>query len=142
MITRKFDKESYKLNDKRAKDTIRRWLDSRGIYSHIDEDYGVDIKAYNPDTKRFSNHEVEMKNMWDGDWPCHWNTIHIPERKKKLLHNDRLFFWIIKGDCSEAWFINGGSLTDSILEEVPNRCIAQGERFFKVPIEKCKLVKF
>ena len=76
----KFNKEAYEDCDNRAKEVWRKYLDSRGIFTKVFEDYGADIQALHP-----YFHEVEIKSSWEDVWPEEWKTLHIPARKKKLL---------------------------------------------------------
>jgi hypothetical protein len=137
-MTRKpFDPAAYARNDGLAREALREFLDARGVLTVSRETYGADIVAYHP-----ARHEVEVKEIWTGPWPLEWPTVHIPERKKRLLQpGERLYFWIFNHDASEAWIIDGRSLTEEMLIEVPNSQVAKGERFYDVPVAKATHVR-
>ena len=142
MGRRKFDKESYKKNDWRGKSTVRDYLNKCRVYSFIpQEDYGADVLAYHSKVNMFIRHEAEMKNLWLGDWPEAWDTVSIPEGKKRLLDGTKIYFWVIRGDCKYAWRVDGEHLKEEYIEEVSNTSVANGEKFFRIPTNKCVLVK-
>jgi hypothetical protein len=135
-MRKEFEQEEYNLNDSRAKTAVRIFLNSVGIYTIVTEDYNSDIIALVP-----LKHEVEVKKSWIGEWPSSWDTVQIPERKKRLLNNGKVYFWVLKNDLTEAWVISGGLLTDNRLKEVPNKKVKEGERFFCIPIDLCERKK-
>jgi len=137
MIRKKFSKELYEQNDKDAKIAVRLKLDDMGVYTFSKEDYSADIKAIHR-----INHEVEVKLGWESDWPISWKTIHIPERKSKLIDGgDWVFFWVLRSDYKEAWVINSKLMNKSMLKEIPNKEISSGELFYDIPIELATKVK-
>ena len=131
-MNKPFEQEEYDQNDSRAKTAIRNHLNDKGIYTIIREDYNADIVSLVQ-----VMHETEVKKNWTGAWPTSWHTVHIPERKGRLLHSAQVIFWVLKNDLTEAWRIPGRLVTIDRLEEVPNKKIASGEKFFCIPIGLC-----
>jgi len=156
--TRRFRPESYKENDKKAKDTLIPYLESQG-HTILDskEDYGVDIKSKKNGNLYLS--EVEMKNQWNGgsqfdnlgNWNPRWKELRIPYRKYKLLQVERdadsfLNFWVIRRDCLAAWRVKDFQLQKADVKEADNKSrfsgIREGELFFHIPYEEAELVLF
>lgn len=135
MVTKAFDRQEYSRSDEPAKNVVRKHLDKLGFLTNITEDYRADITAYKP-----QYHEVEIKRVWVGDWPDEWDTIHIPERKKKLMkgHVD-LWFWILRNDLAQAWVVSAKELKQEYLKEIKNKEVSKGEFFFCIPVRKCYL---
>ena len=125
-----FNKDSYDRCDKKAKEVLRKYLDSKGILTKVFEDYGPDIQAFH---QYF--HEVEIKGSWNEIWPSHWKTIHIPARKKKYLKGGRKgFFWVLNKSCTKAKLIESKNLHDDYLKIIPNRRYPKGEYFYDILI--------
>lgn len=127
-----------------AKEALRKHLDKRGWYTNIKESRGVDIKAY---TSKLvpCDHEVEVKLVWDGEWPDEWTDVHIPERKRQLIKTaaDKghdLVFWILNKDLTRAIRILGKEVKDELLKVIPNKRVRYGEQFFCVPLDRCTFV--
>ena len=96
----KFNKDAYDACDSKAKNSLRNYLDTLGIYTQINEDYGADIKSFEEVL-----HEVEVKSTYIDKFK--WDTVHIPARKKKLLKGKRIVFWVMNYDCTKALMIDG-----------------------------------
>ena len=147
---KRFDPALYKVSDKLAKDSMIKYLTSQGHdVKKVEERMGVDLESFLPagGVRIPYHHEVEIKFMWDGDWPTAWKDINIPFRKKRLIDsiygkdvNARFYFYILKGDCKVAWQIDGKVVQNSPIVEVPNRHLRSGEYFYKVPLEKADLI--
>ena len=143
---KRFDPIAYKQADNKAKKCITKYLTSIGhTVLDTEENFGVDLTSILDNTTY--NHEVEMKHMWEGEWPTVWKDINIPFRKNRLIvqvfDNDPLanfYFYIIRGDCEVAWKMDGNIVKDSPVVEVPNRAVRKGEYFFKVPVDKAELI--
>ncbi len=140
-VRKNFSPDLYNSYDLRAKRFVARLLVRAGWSIDDTETYNSDIIALKHNRTTF--HEVEIKNVWTGDWPTTWSTIQIPERKKRLFSKvdnlDDLFFWIIRQDTGAAWSIKATDVQDSPCVEVKNRFIPDGEMFFQVPIERATL---
>ena len=141
-----FDKKRYELNDTKGKNCITRFLKSIGhtVQEPI-ETMRMDLESVYEDTVYY--HEVEMKHMWTGEWPEVWQDVHIPYRKKKLIDyvlslktQPKFYFYIIRGDCKQAWKMNYRHVMKSKVVEVPNRAIRSGEYFYKVLLNEAELI--
>ena len=146
---RKFDKESYKANDHRAKDAMSNYLSQQG-YTDIEqrEDYFFDISA-----KKDKNYffEVEIKNQWGNVWPSSWKEVRIPERKQRLINkwkkefkDHELIFVVFNTDCSKAWFMDGDLVGESTIGKIQNSSrIGEPhlqEPFFHIPYQEAELI--
>ena len=75
-----FNRQAYDACDNKAKTAVRAYLDSKGVFTNVYEDYGPDIQSW-----LNIYHEVEIKSSWEDEWPTMWSSVHIPYRKKKYL---------------------------------------------------------
>ena len=142
-----FKQYSQELNGKYdlpAKRAIACWLAWRyGIEAAEFEAYQVDlILMLNGSFHAYM--EVETRNWWDGtnnNNLCPFQTIHVAERKAKLLHNSApTYFAAVTNDFKHAYICDSKDVMASQMREVPNVHVPQGERFYDVPIDKFKLV--
>ena len=132
-----FNKQAYLACDSKAKEAVRAYLDSKGIYTNIQEDYGPDIQSWIN-----VSHEVEIKSSWEDEWPASWSTVHIPYRKKKYLEGGRrIAFWVLNKDCSKAWHIDGRHMKEAYVKNIPNTRYPEGENFYDIPIKLCNLIE-
>ena len=140
MTQKRFDPNLYTLADTQAKDVISSWLIEKGhVITSTKENYDCDIVT-EKDGSTY-NSEVEIKFSWKGDWPVDWEEIRIPYRKKKLLDNSNLTFYILRADCKQAWEIPATILsTIATVKEVSNRYVRKGEKFFHIPVEHATLL--
>lgn len=144
---KQFDNKLYDKYDKLARIAFTKWVDKRkGILGDIMEvvdhpygQYGVDLAV------RWSDgtiilFDVEVRPIWKrGEFP--FDTIHLPERKKKFTkYNYPVFFIAFRQDYEAFVIINGDSLGE--LVHVPNKFVGEGEYFFDVDINKCTQVFF
>ena len=144
---KRFDPVAYKQSDNKAKKCITKYLTSIGhTVLDTEENFGVDLMSTLENTTY--NHEVEMKHMWEGEWPTVWKDINIPFRKNRLMVQvfnkeplANFHFYIIRGDCKVAWKMDANIVKDSPVVEVPNRAVRKGEYFFKVPVDKAELIE-
>ena len=144
---KRFDHVAYKQSDNKAKKCITKYLISLGhTVLDTEENFGVDLMSTLENTTY--NHEVEMKHMWEGEWPTVWKDINIPFRKNRLMVQvfnkeplANFHFYIIRGDCKVAWKMDANIVKDSPVVEVPNRAVRKGEYFFKVPVDKAELIE-
>jgi len=134
-LRKPFEPDAYDQYDTAAKAAVRSYLDQKGHYTLIIENYGADILSYRP-----IKHEVEVKAVWKNGWPSCWDTVQIPERKKRLLKHGKVIFWVLRADCKKGWIIDGSLLKADRLKEVSNNKIKAGERFFCIPVDECVLV--
>jgi len=132
-----FEQDEYKANDARAKDAVCQFISKvpGRMISPPKEDYGPDILVYDQTKDSWRYHEVEVKLVWVGPWPMdRWSTIHLPERKGKLMEYGDISFWVLSKDLSQAWVTKDCVVKKSPLEEIPNTKIANGELFYNIPI--------
>jgi hypothetical protein len=150
---KKFNPEEYSECNDIAIQTVRTYFDQRGTFTCSFENYDVDIIAITlrsrPNFFSFNKtfHEVEVKRLWIDEWPSKYKTIHIPQRKHKLIERhgaDNLYFWILRNDCLFAQQLHAKDVIESKLIELPtkNRAANEIDIFFNVPITKCKLITF
>lgn len=132
-----FNKQAYLACDNKAKTAVRGYLDSKGIFTNVYEDYGPDIQSWIP-----VYHEVEIKSSWETEWPSIWSTVHVPYRKKKYLDGGRrVMFWVLNKDCSQAWHIDGKHMIEEHVSNIPNRRYPEGENFYNIPVSLCQLIQ-
>ena len=143
-VKKKFDRQLYNMGNQRSVDAGKKYLKS--ILHRITstkEDMKVDIRS-SKDGKQYLT-EVEVKLVWDGEWPKHWKDIQLSERKRRLIEYAKnrekdLCFLIFNKSFTSAWKIDSDILDDCELKEVPNRFVSKGEYFFIVPTEKAELI--
>jgi hypothetical protein len=147
---RKFNKESYLSNDKRAKNAMIKYLTKEGYTEVIaKEDYYFDISAKKEKDYFF---EVEIKNQWGNTWNPSWKEIRIPERKKRLIKKWKeeypkynLIFVVFNTDCTQAWFIDGDTVNKSKVGTIQNSWKTNvphlNEPFFHIIKEKANLIQ-
>lgn len=102
--------------------------------------YGVDLIAYD-DGNKIGYVEVEVRVSWKSDiFP--FDSLHVPERKKKLLEND-LHTVLVSVNCygTRAFICDYRTVLASPLLESPNMYISKGERFYKVDPRRINLVR-
>ena len=125
-VRKPFDKALYDVADTKAKKHMVGWLKEQG-YTNIatNETYYFDIICTVDDLPRLL-YEVEIKYSWKGDWPDSWREIRIPERKRRLLDkwkeespDDVLTFVVFRDDCKKAWHIDGATLLECEVKELP-----------------------
>ena len=102
--------------------------------------YGVDLIAYD-DGNKIGYVEVEVRVSWKSDiFP--FDSLHVPERKKKLLEND-LHTVLVSVNCygTRAFICDYRTVLASPLLESPSMYISKGERFYKVDPRRINLVR-
>ena len=97
MVKKRFDQTLYDLSDTKAKEVISALLIEDGhTITSTQEKYRCDIITEKDG--EIHNAEVEIKFSWKYDWPRDWLEIRIPYRKKKLLGNTNLTFYVLRAD--------------------------------------------
>jgi len=141
--TRKqFDPDLYAEHDAAARDAVRSYLLSRGLYvTDNDDKYGPDICVYVGFSLAY-HIEVEVKRTWAAGTDFTYPNLQIPGRKGKLLTYSRkpIEFWVLRADLQQALVVTGWTLADTPLVEVPNKLVPEGEQFYSVPLEECILL--
>lgn len=141
---KKFDEDLYSSNDERARATVFRYINEQGLYAVDNPDiYGPDIIVYSGLQPKYYI-EVEVKQVWKnteaGEFP--YPTVQLPHRKKKFLDGPLpIEYWILSADCSHVLIIPDSVLNDSLLVEVPNKYVSEGELFYSVLLEQCILLE-
>ena len=136
MLHKPFNREWYDSSD-RAKFVVSYKLCKMGYFVNFAEDYKSDVKTWHPE-KKYGLHEVEHRQVWENDWP--FETIHIPERKTRLLDTPHtLLYWVVNKEFTKALVCNAkDSMLKERLKEIPNNVFAGGEYFYDVPILEFK----
>lgn len=145
VVRKKFSPSLYKKYNKMAIAAGTKYLEANGFtITSSKEDKKADFHA-TKDNKDYL-FEVEVKNVWSGEWPKAWKDIQLPERKSRLIkyadsQNKKLNFLIFRNDLKAAWKIDGDIVSNSNTKEVSNRYVPNGEMFYIVPIEKAKYIE-
>ena len=134
MKTKPFDQDTHDHYDPPAREVVTSYIKKRWGYSAIPYDkYKVDLLIENEFMVPIGYAEVEMREWVN----CPFNTIHIPQRKKKLFNNDMpTLYFVINNNLSKAWYINVKEILNSPLKEIPNKKVSDGEYFYDVPKHK------
>jgi len=105
-----------------------------------DDRYAVDLIAYK-DGKKLGYVEVEVRESWsDNDFP--FPTLHIPERKGKLLSNDlKTVLVSVNKIGTRAFLCDGEVILASPIQDRSNRYVQQGEKFYLVDPARIKLIE-
>lgn len=146
MTTKPFNQKLFDENDAAARDAVSNFLSSTEDckVSPNPDQYSVDLLV----TGGLADYgvEVEVKRVWKGShFP--WNTVQLPERKRKHMKLvekgklSRIDYWVLNNELTHAWVIPGELLTRMLPEEVSNKYMRRGEKFFAVPVSLCKLVQ-
>ncbi len=138
---KKFDEQLFRESDSPARIAVLTHLDSQGLFATENVDkYGPDLVLYSG-YKPMSYIEVEIKRGWTGsDFP--FPTVNLPVRKEKFLNLGLpIEFWILNGTLDSAIIIPDYTLDSSLIKEVRNNQIEDGEMFYQVPAELCILKK-
>jgi len=145
---RRFQPNSYKENDGKAKKCVTSYLKTNGHkVLPSKENYSFDIESKKGGHTYYS--EVEMKNQWSGEWNPSWKEIRIPHRKYKLvnkfkeLNDSTAFFnfYVIRRDCKFAWRIKDYQMTQESIKEIWLGNVGRKEHFFHIPFEEAELVE-
>jgi hypothetical protein len=133
-VRKPFEKDVYDECDGPAKEAMRAHLEAQGHKVTVpDENYDVDLFSEVGDLTMY--HEVEVSLGWkSGDHP--YPKGSIPERKSRLraMNTGRtLYFWMLRSDLRRAVVFSSVYLQDRFLIEVPNRKVASGEFFYRIP---------
>lgn len=108
------------------------------LVEHEDK-YAVDLVAYK-DGKKLGYVEVEVRDSWSRDeFP--FDSLHIPERKEKLLNNDmRTYLVSVNKLGTRAFICDANVILNSPRMEKNNKYVEHGELFFLVDPSRIKLV--
>jgi hypothetical protein len=139
---KKFDKKLHEENDKKGKEFAVKIIQK--IYPNYNivegSKFGVDLKVVDPkDCTVHREIEIEVRSNWSGDLDFPFDTVNIPERKRKFF-NGLCTYVSINKNLNRCLLIKDEDILKSPLVENSNKYVASGERFFKVPISKCKSI--
>jgi hypothetical protein len=128
-----FNEAAYKHSDP-VKYKVVDYLNKKGSWTICFEDKSTeDIKVLVP-----YNLEIEHRTIWRGEkFP--YETISIPYRKYKHKKKNT-FFYIVNNEMSHAIIVNSLLLINSFIV-VKNTTRQKNEKFFHIPMNKCKKIK-
>ena len=136
-----FSQELHHQYDSYGKRAVKKYFMSRfGIYLLENEDqYAVDMIAYK-DGKKLGYVEVEVRESWNTDsFP--FDSLHIPERKGKLLCNDlKTVLVSVNKNASRAFICKANVILNSPIKERRNKYVESGEKFYLVDPSRIELV--
>lgn len=131
-----FDQNLFDWHDEPARKATKRWLRGQGweTADHPDP-YAHDLIAIKNDSLILV--ECEVKTVWEGmEFP--FDTVQLPERKRKFLH-PRAVFFIWNKSLDNAVYFWARDIEHLTPVHVPNKYIKEGEYFYQIPLN---LVKF
>lgn len=134
---KKFDKALYKKYDESAKDRTKKFLRSRGyeVKDHPNK-YAQDLVATKDESEFLV--ECEVKLVWDKPkFP--FDTIQLPERKKKFFKKRTVFF-IWNKALDDAIYFWSDHVKHIKPIEVKNKFVKSGELFYQIPLDKTNQV--
>lgn len=128
-----FNEAAYKHSDP-VKYKVVDYLNKHGSYTLCYEDKATeDIKVLTS-----YNIEVEHRTIWNGEnFP--YNSISIPFRKYKYK-KDNTYFYIVNNKLTHAYIVDSNLLVDEYIV-TKNTTRFKKEKFFHIPITKCKKIK-
>lgn len=140
---KQFSEELYQANDTQACDVVMGYVASNGLYASRNPDkYGPDILVYHGFTPEYYI-EVEVKRVWKAGTDFPWQSIHLPERKKKFLEAElSIEFWLLREDMEQAIVVPELVVRNSELITVENKLVSKGEQFFDIQLDECILIEF
>jgi hypothetical protein len=100
-LRKKFSQEQYDQDDAPAKKAVQKFLFKKWKSISINgEQYDVDLKCFR-DGKIVTYVEVERRHNWKRDFE--WQTIHVPERKRKFFVLDKpTYIFSVRSDSEEG----------------------------------------
>jgi hypothetical protein len=134
---KRFDKALFAKYDALARKATIKALEARGYTAKDNPDtYAQDLIA-TKDGKQFLV-ECEIKAVWQTDtFP--YDSVQLPERKKKFFNKPTLFF-IWNKHTSKAAVFWDHHVKDLTPVEVPNKYLDKTENFFQIPIERVRFI--
>jgi len=138
--TKKFNKNLYNQYDHVGKKFVAKILRKKhGDDLKIvgDNGFGVDLEFYK-DGKKIGTAEVEVRNNWRDNNMFPFDTVNIPYRKKKFFIDGACLYFSINKNLTRCLIIPEKVILESPVQENPNKYVLKGEKFFKVPVEKCE----
>lgn len=139
-INKKFDNYLHSQYDDVGKNIVISYFQNLGFDARENTDrYGVDVVLYRNNIP-IGYAEVEIRNNWNTDvFP--FDTLNVPLRKKKLLDQDLpTYFFSINKTNTRMYCCPAEIVLESPVKENPNKYVKEKEYFYKVPLEKLKLI--
>jgi hypothetical protein len=111
-LRKKFSQEQYDQDDAPAKKAVQKFLFKKWKSISINgEQYDVDLKCFR-DGKIVTYVEVERRHNWKRDFE--WQTIHVPERKRKFFVLDKpTYIFSVRSDLRKAYWTHGDNVLAS-----------------------------
>lgn len=102
--------------------------------------YGVDLQVFDGENL-IGYIEVEVRTNWKTEhFP--FNTLHVPERKGKLLRNDLpTKFVSINQQLTHMYSCWADTVLNAHKSKVPNKYVSNNEYFYDVPVNKLQKTK-
>jgi hypothetical protein len=142
VISKKFNQELHDVCDPPTREAVAAWIKMKwGAVAEANPDkYAVDL-VIKKAGKLAAYAEVEVRNWLYEATHCPYDTIHVAERKRKLLNNDLpTLFFVVTRDFKNAYWTKAEQILNSPMLEVRNTAVAEGERFYDVPKKSWKYV--
>jgi hypothetical protein len=138
-VKKPFDQKLFDDYDQQGCDTVKRFVRNVwNIEAHTFLKYQVDLIMKSGESW-VGFIEVEVRN-WGGGL-CPFDTIHIAQRKAKLLKNGMpTVMFVVSSGGKYGYYCDAGEILDSPLVEIGNKYVKSGEYFYDVPIDKFILV--
>lgn len=135
---KRFSQSLHDKFDPPARKAVTDWIKMKWGLSCIPNPnvYGVDLIVLREENP-VGFVEVEVRN-----WAyCHYSTIHLGQRKDKLLAQDLpVLFFALTQDLSHAYWMKVDKSKRYPLIEVKNFEVPNGEMFYDIPITEFKYV--
>jgi hypothetical protein len=137
-----FDRALFEANDLKARNKIKELFGDRYLIEDNPKKMGVDLLFKDKTTGELLFYvETEIKACWvKEEFP--YTDINFPSRKAKyaILEKPTVFLMFSK-DMSHFLTVKSLDLLNSPKSVVPNKYVAYGEEFYKIPIEKVSFDK-
>ena len=137
-MRKRFSEALHGKHDKPARIRTMEYMQIKGyeIWENPNT-YGQDLIAEGSKGKFYV--ECEVKTVWDTDkFP--FDTVQLPERKRKFFASPTLFF-IWNKPLTSAILFKSEDIKDLTPVEVSNKYIASGELFYQIPLDKTGTVR-
>lgn len=134
---KQFDQQLHDTYDVEGREIVKHYI--HVTYPHLKavdnpDQYAVDLCIYREDTLA-GYAEVEVRTNWKSEaFP--FRTLHVPERKTKLLNNTLpTLFFSINEHMTHMFYCKAQTVLDSPLVNVPNKYVSNNEHFYDVPVK-------
>ena len=133
-IYKDFDRDLHNRHDVQGRETVKNYVSAHkdGLIAKDNPDeYGVDLLFYKYD-RLVGYGEVEVRTNWKATvFP--FKSLHVPERKKKLLDNALVtLFFSVNEKHTQMFVCKAETVLNAPLVEVSNKYVQKGELFYDV----------